>query len=188
MTHHATIRPHTSTGRRRVPALIALGAAAGLALAACSGNASEADDTSTVSSSTLSSSSSISSPTTSSTEATADPISAPATTSTTAAPATTPSPELPANVVGTGGPCHILGEVAQAEDGSALFCTNDPTMGPIWLPAGAAEGSDGAEAVGQAQPGGPCAQEGLSVDGPGDTILTCTLVGGGQTPGGLFWQ
>lgn len=183
MNHTATNRPHTTTGRRRVPAVLALAMTAGLALSACSADpADDAPTSPTESTTTTTSSSSSSSPTTSTSEATADPISAPATTATPAA-APAPTPELPANVVDTGGPCHTVGEVAQAEDGSALFCTDDPTIGPIWQPAGGADAG-----TGQARPGGPCSQEGIAVAGPEDTILTCTLVGGGDTPGGLYWQ
>lgn len=183
MTHHATNRPHTTTGRRRVPALFALAAAAGLGLAACSADPPGGPDVTSAESSTNSSSSTSS--TTSTTETTVDSISEPAAASTTfaPAPAAAPAPELPANVVGTGGPCHTIGEVAQAEDGSALFCTNDPNAGPLWLPEGGPDAG-----AGQAQRGGPCAQEGISVAGPADSILTCTLVGGGETPGGLLWQ
>lgn len=183
MNHTATNRPHTTTGRRRVPAVLALAMTAGLALSACSADpADDAPTSPTESTTTTTSSSSSSSPTTSTSDATADPISAPATTATPAA-APAPTPELPANVVDTGGPCHTVGEVAQSEDGSALFCTNDPVVGPIWQLAG---GEDAG--AGQATPGGPCAQEGLAVAGPEGAVLTCTLVGGGDTPGGLAWQ
>lgn len=180
MNRTATNRPHTTTGRRRVPAVIALAMAAGLALSACSADPADDSGTSPTVASSSSSSSSTSSPTPTS-EATLDPISAPAATPSPRAPA--PAPALPANVVGTGGPCHMVGEVAQAEDGSPLFCTDDPTAGPLWLPAGGADAGPG-----QARPGGPCSQQGLAVAGPGDTVLTCTLVGGGDTPGGLYWQ
>lgn len=180
MNHTATPHPHTTTGRRRVPAVIALAMTAGLALSACSADPADDPATSPAGVSSSSSSSSTSSPT-STPRVTADPVSAPATS--TSVPAPAPAPALPANVVGTGGPCHVVGEVAQAEDGSPLFCTDDPTAGPLWLPAGGADAG-----TGQARPGGPCSQQGIAVAGPGDTVLTCTLVGGGDNPGGLYWQ
>ena len=183
MNRTATNRPHTTPGRRRVPAVLALAMTAGLALSACSADPADDPAPSTTGSTTTSSSTpSSSSPTPPTPGATADPISAP---STTPAPAQAPdpAPELPANVVDTGGPCHTVGEVAQAEDGSALFCTDDPTVGPIWQPAGGADAGPG-----QASPGGPCSQEGIAVAGPDGIVLTCTLVGGGDTPGGLYWQ
>lgn len=182
MNHTATNHQHITTGRRRVPAAFALALAAGLALSACS--ADPADDSGNTPTEQASSSSSSTSANTSTPEATGDPVSAPAITSSTPAPAPAPTaPTLPANVVGTGGPCHMVGEVAQAEDGSALFCTDDPSAGPIWLPRGGADAG-----TGQANPGGPCSQEGLAVAGPEDTVLTCTLIGGGETPGSLYWQ
>ena len=181
MNTSVTHRRNSTTGRGRAPALLALAATAGLAMSACSADPVEAPAASPLVSS--SSSSSTSSPSSSPTP-TAEPVPAEVITSASApAPASAPSPQLPANVVGTGGPCHVVGEVAQAEDGSALFCTNDPVVGPIWQPAGGADSG-----AGQATPGGPCAQEGLAVAGPEDTLLTCTLVGGGDTPGGLAWQ
>lgn len=187
-THH---RPTTTTGRRRVPAVIALAMAAGVALSACSADPDGEPVAPPATTSSTSSSSTPSSPTP--TRDTAEPVSAPATTAAPATPA--PAPQLPANVVGAGGPCQMLGEVAQAEDGSALFCTEDPRgAGPLWLPrAGsvpdAGEGGGGlAEAVGQPRPGGPCAQEGLAVTGLDGTVLTCRLTGGADTPGGLYWQ
>ena len=179
MNRTATTHPHTTTGRRRVPAVIALALAAGLALSACSADPVDDPGTSPTKATSSSSSSTSTSPSTS--EPTAAPVSAPAATPSPPSPA--PAPALPANVVGTGGPCHMVGEVAQAEDGSPLFCTDDPVAGPLWQPTGGADAGPG-----QARPGGPCSQQGLAVAGPGDTVLTCTLVGGGDTPGGLYWQ
>ena len=179
MNTTTTTRPQSTTGRRRARALFAIAAAAGLAVAACSADPVEDPAPTTTLAATSSSSSSITSATTTSVE----PVTAAATTTSTPAPAPAPLVELPANVVGTGGPCHIVGEVAQADDGSALFCTEDPTAGPLWLPAGGADAG-----IGQAQPGGPCSQQGIAVAGPADSILTCTLVGGGDSPGGLYWQ
>lgn len=179
MNTTATPRPQSTTGRRRVPAVFAIAAAAGLALAACSADPVEEQ----APSSTVAATSSSSSSTTSATSTTVEPITAVATTTAAPAPAPAPQVELPANVVGAGGPCHMVGEVAQAEDGSPLFCTEDPTAGPLWQLAGGADAG-----IGQAQPGGPCSQEGIAVAGPADSILTCTLVGGGDTPGGLYWQ
>ena len=102
-----------------------------------------------------------------------------------AAPAPAPA-ELPAVVVGTGGPCHTLGDVAQAEDGSPLFCIDDPGgAGPLWLPFPG--GDDGGEGAGPLL-GTPCVNEGVSVTAPDGTVLTCRLTGGGGVPGGLFWQ
>ncbi|MGN7226236.1 hypothetical protein ACTHQW_07840 [Dietzia maris] len=186
----ATNHPHTTPGRRRVPAVIALAMAAGVALSACSTDTADDSATSpTTRPDTSSSSSSTPAPTTTAPD-TAEPVSAPP------APAppvsAAPEPRLPANVVGTGGPCQMLGEVAQAEDGSALFCTEDPGgAGPLWLPQGGVGGTDGAaiaDATGQARPGGPCAQEGLAVTSADGAVLTCRLTGGGDVPGGLYWQ
>jgi hypothetical protein len=190
MNRTATNRPHTTTGRCRVPAAIALAMAAGVALAACS--ADSADDTATSPTTrpaTSSSSSSTPVPTTTAPD-TAQPVSAPPAPPAPAPPVTAAdAPRLPANVVGTGGPCQMLGEVAQAEDGSALFCTEDPGgAGPLWLPQGGARGAAVADATGQARPGGPCAQEGLAVAAADGAVLTCRLTGGGDVPGGLYWQ
>ena len=188
MQHTATYRPHPTTGRRRVPAVIAMAMAAGVVLGACSAAAEpEATPTPTTRSVTSSSSSSIPSPT--SPEITEQVSVLPPAPATPAPVTPQPTPQLPANVVGTGGPCHMLGEVAQAEDGSALFCTEDPGgAGPLWLAP--ARGGDGAAdaGIGQAQPGGPCMQEGLAVAGPGGTVLTCSLTGGGDVPGGFYWK
>ena len=194
MNPTATNHRPTTSGRRRVPAVIALATAAGVALSACS---ADPDGEPAAPPATASSTSSSSTPSTPSsatpTSATAEPVSATATTAAPAAPA--PPPQLPANVVGAGGPCQMLGEVAQAENGSALFCTEDPRgAGPLWLPrAGSApepvEGVGGlASAVGQPRPGGPCAQEGLAVTADNGTVLTCRLTGGADVPGGLYWQ
>ncbi|HJC61213.1 MAG TPA: hypothetical protein H9755_12940 [Candidatus Dietzia intestinigallinarum] len=182
MNRTATNRPHTTPGRRRVPAVLALAMTAGLALSACSADPADDPAPSTTGSTTTSSSSSPS-PTSSAAASPTDSVSEPAALPPAPASAPAPAPELPANVVDTGGPCHTVGEVAQAEDGSALFCTDDPTVGPIWQPAGGADAGPG-----QASPGGPCSQEGIAVAGPDGTVLTCTLVGGGDTPGGLYWQ
>ena len=191
MNPTATNHRPTTSGRRRVPAVIALAMAAGVALSACS---ADPDGEPAAPPATASSTSSSSTPSSATpTRDTAEPVSATATAAAPAAPA--PPPQLPANVVGAGGPCQMLGEVAQAEDGSALFCTEDPRgAGPLWLPrAGsvpeAGEGGGGlAEAVGQPRPGGPCAQEGLAVTGADGTVLTCRLTGGADVPGGLYWQ
>ena len=191
MNHPATSPPHTITGRRRVPAVIALAMAAGVALSACS--ADTADDSATTPTTrpdtSSSSSSSTPAPTTTAPD-TAQPVSVPPAPAPPVAPA--PAPRLPANVVGTGGPCQMLGEVAQAEDGSALFCTEDPGgAGPLWLPQGGTGGTGGAavaDATGQARPGGPCAQEGLAVTSADGDVLTCRLTGCGDVPGGLYWQ
>lgn len=182
MNRTATNRPHTTPGRRRVPAVLALAMTAGLALSACSADPADDPAPSTTGSTTTSSSSSPS-PTSSAAASPTDSVSEPAALPPAPASAPAPAPELPANVVDTGGPCHTVGEVAQAEDGSALFCTDDPTVGPIWQPAGGADAGPG-----QASPGGPCSQEGIAVAGPDGTVLTCTLIGGGDTPGGLYWQ
>lgn len=187
MNATATNRPQPTTGRRRVPAVIALAMAAGVALGACSaGPADDLTTSPTTRSSTSSSSTSTPAPTTPVPD-TAQAVSAPPA----PAPSVTaaPAPRLPANVVGTGGPCQRLGEVAQAEDGSALFCTEDPGgAGPLWLPPPGADGDPVADATGQARPGGPCTQEGLSVTGPDGAVLTCRLTGGTDAPGGLYWQ
>ncbi|WP_314036587.1 hypothetical protein [Dietzia sp. CH92] len=189
-TTATTHRPHTPTGRRRVPAALALAMAAGVALSACSADPDD-EPTTPPAPVTSTSSSSTPSPTTPPAD-TVTPASAPTTSAVPAPPA--PAPQLPANVVGSGGPCQMLGEVAQGEDGSALFCTEDPRgAGPLWLPlAGSApdpgEGGGLADATGQPRPGGPCTQEGLAVTGLGGTVLTCRLTGGGDVPGGLYWQ
>lgn len=188
MQNTATHRPHSTTGRRRVPAVIAMAMAAGVVLGACSADPETEPAQAPATKSATSSSSSVPSPTT---PEVAEQVSVPPAPAPPAPVAPQPTPQLPANVVGTGGPCHMLGEVAQAEDGSALFCTEDPGgAGPLWLaPApggdGAAENNAG---IGQAYPGGPCMQEGLAVAGPGGTVLTCSLTGGGDVPGGLYWK
>ncbi|MVZ91891.1 hypothetical protein GQF49_15690 [Microbacter sp. ANSKLAB05] len=186
----ATNHPHTTPGRRRVPAVIALAMAVGVALSACSADTADDSATSpTTRPDTSSSSSSTPAPTTTAPD-TAQPVSVPPAPAPPVSPA--PAPRLPANVVGTGGPCQMLGEVAQAEDGSALFCTEDPGgAGPLWLPQGGTGGTGGAavaDATGQARPGGPCAQEGLAVTSADGDVLTCRLTGGGDVPGGLYWQ
>ena len=180
MTHTATHHRTSPVGRRRVPAVIALAMAAGVVLAACSADPAD-DSATTTSSSTTTTSSSRTSP--SPTPSSEEPTSAPPTSAAPAAPAPPATPALPANVVSTGGPCQMVGEVAQAEDGSPLFCTDDPTAGPLWLPEGGPDAG-----IGQARPGGPCSQEGIAVPGPEGTILTCALTGGGDVPGGLYWK
>ena len=187
----ATNHPHTTPGRRRVPAVIALAMAAGVALSACSADTAGDSATSPTTRPDTSSSSSSSTPAPTTTAPdTAQPVSVPPAPAPPVSPA--PAPRLPANVVGTGGPCQMLGEVAQAEDGSALFCTEDPGgAGPLWLPQGGTGGTGGAavaDATGQARPGGPCAQEGLAVTSADGDVLTCRLTGGGDVPGGLYWQ
>ena len=150
MNPTATTRPQTRTGRRRASVALAVAAAAGLALSACS--ADPADDSAGAPAEqavTSSSSSTLTSPpATPASEPTAAPAPAVAAVPSPAA-ASASAPQLPANVVGTGGPCHTVGEVAQSEDGAALFCTNDPVVGPIWQLAG---GEDAG--AGQATPGG----------------------------------
>lgn len=168
----------------RVPGVAALAVASGLVLAACSGGEEPAATPSAVSSSATSSSS---------TSATSTPpapiddpapaVTAPAAVSATHAPAPSAN-QLPALVVDTGGPCHTIGEVAQAMDGSPLFCLNDPMAGPLWLPQPEA----GPDATGPVLRDQPCAQENLAVTAPDGTTLTCSLTGDGTTPGGLFWQ
>lgn len=163
----------------------------GGALTACGAGDDPAEPVPVTGSATSSSSSPSPSP-----EAAAEPTAAPAavTSEEEAVPApAAPAPaELPAVVVGTGGPCHTLGDVAQAEDGSPLFCTDDPGgAGPLWLPfPGGGPGGDGGPGGegGGALLGTPCVQEGVSVTAPDGTVLTCRLTGGGDVPGGLFWQ
>ncbi|MDX2358425.1 hypothetical protein [Dietzia sp. PP-33] len=186
MTHTATDHPLSRTGRRRVPAVIALAMAAGVALAGCSAAGENEPAPSPTTQATTSSSSSTPTTTSPTVEA-ADPVSATAAAPT--APATSAASaasQLPANVVGTGGPCHRLGELAQADDGSPLFCTEDPGgAGPLWLPQPQGTGPDG---TGPALQGQPCMQEGVAVTAPEGTVLTCRLTGGAGVPGGLFWQ
>ncbi|AWH96956.1 hypothetical protein [Dietzia psychralcaliphila] len=185
MTHTATDRPPSPTERRRVPAAIALAMAAGVALAGCSGDGETAPPTSPTTQATTSSSSSTP-PSTSPATGTADPVSAPTASAAPAAPAPPMSTQLPANVVSAGGPCHLIGELAQADDGSPLFCLEDPGgAGPLWLPQPEGSGPDG---TGPALLGRPCMQEGIAVTAPEGTVLTCRLTGGGDVPGGLFWQ
>ena len=191
MNPTATNHRPTTSGRRRVPAVIALATAAGVALSACSADTAGDSATSPTTRPDTSSSSSSSTPAPTTTAPdTAQPVSVPPAPAPPVSPA--PAPRLPANVVGTGGPCQMLGEVAQAEDGSALFCTEDPGgAGPLWLPQGGTGGTGGAavaDATGQARPGGPCAQEGLAVTSADGDVLTCRLTGGGDVPGGLYWQ
>ena len=157
---------------------------AGLALAACSADP-ETEPAPPPATQTTTSSSSTPEP------EPADPgTMAPASVPTSTAPpslAPPPAVRLPANVIATGGPCQTLGEVAQAEDGSPLFCIEDPGgAGPLWLPPSADTDPDAT--VGAALPGRPCTQEGVAVPGPDGTVLTCSLTGGGDTPGGLYWQ
>lgn len=199
MKHTATYRPQFTTGRRRVPAVIALAMAAGVVLGACSADPETEPAPAPATQAATSSSSSIPSPTTSETpEPVPASFASPAPPPAPVVPA--PSPDLPAHVVGTGGPCQMLGQVAQAEDGSALFCTEDPGgAGPLWLPAptgdtqpgipGGATGNDAtSNGIGQAYAGGPCMQEGLAVSGPDGGVLTCSLTGGGDVPGALYWK
>ena len=101
----ATNHPHTTPGRRRVPAVIALAMAAGVALSACSADSATSPTTRP---DTSSSSSSTPAPTTTAPD-TAQPVSVPPAPAPPVSPA--PAPRLPANVVGTGGPCQMLGEV-----------------------------------------------------------------------------
>lgn len=184
MTHTATNRQLSPTGRRRVPAVIALAMAAGVALAACSGAEETAAPTSPTTQATTSSSSTPPSP--SPVAETADPVSAPTASAAPAAPAPPASTQLPANVVGAGGPCHLVGELAQAGDGSPLFCLEDPGgAGPLWLPQPEGSGPDG---TGPALLGTPCMQQDIAVTAPDGTVLTCRLTGGGAVPGGLYWQ
>lgn len=207
MKHTATHRPQYTPGRRRVPAVIALAMAAGVVLGACSADTETEPAPAPDTQAATSSSSSIPSPT-----PTQNPEPVPASFASPVPPPApvvpSPAPDLPAHVVGTGGPCQMLGQVAQADDGSALFCTEDPGgAGPLWLPpAPAGDGTahgDGAQpgipggatgndatgnGIGQAYAGGPCMQEGLSVAGPEGAVLTCSLTGGGDVPGALYWQ
>lgn len=196
MIHTTTIPPAASpggpqvraarraAGPRRAPAVVALAMAAGVALSGCSGGGETGSTTSPTTQVTTSSSSTpVSTPPATETAAA---ISAPTSPAASVAPvAPAPPAPLPANVVGTGGPCQLLGEVAQADDGSPLFCTEDPGgAGPLWLPQPGA-GPDG---TGPALLGRPCMQEGVAVTTPDGAVLTCRLTGGGDVPGGLYWQ
>lgn len=184
MTPTATDHPLSPTGRRRVPAVVALAMAAGVALAGCSAADETAAPTPPTTQATTSSSSTPPSP--SSVAETADPVSAPTASAAPAAPAPPASTQLPANVVGAGGPCHMVGELAQAGDGSPLFCLEDPGgAGPLWLPQPEGSGPDG---TGPALLGTPCMQQDIAVTAPDGTVLTCRLTGGGDVPGGLYWQ
>ncbi|PAY21899.1 hypothetical protein CEY15_16365 [Dietzia natronolimnaea] len=184
MTPTATDRPFSTTGRRRVPAALALATAAGVALTGCSGTEEVAAPASPTSQVTTSSSSAPPSP--SPVAETVDPVPAATVPAAPAAPVSPGSTQLPANVVGAGGPCHLVGELAQAEDGSPLFCLEDPGgAGPLWLPQPEGTGPDG---TGPALLDRPCMQEGLAVTTPEGTVLTCRLTGGGDVPGGLYWQ
>lgn len=184
MTHTATDRLPSPTGRRRVPAVIALAMTAGVVLAACSGTEETAIPTSPTTQGTTSSSST--SPSPSPVAETADPVSAPTASAAPAAAAPPASTQLPANVVGAGGPCHLIGELAQAEDGSPLFCLEDPGgAGPLWLPQPEGSGPDGSA---PALLGQPCMQQDIAITSPDGTVLTCRLTGGGDVPGGLYWQ
>lgn len=173
---------------RRVPSAVA--ATAGLAilgsaLAACGGADEPAPAPAPAASSATTSSSTSAPSATVESEATTDAAvatSVPSTSATAAAVAPATS-ELPAVVVTPRGPCHRIGDLAQAPDGSPLFCVDDPAgAGPLWLPAPAGGGAGGGLL------GRPCIQEGVSVTGPDGTVLTCRLTGGGDVPGGLFWQ
>lgn len=176
--------PASPTGGLRIPAVLALATAAGVALAGCSGGGETEPATSPTSQTTSSSSSTPTSP--SPEPSTADPVSAPAEAPAPAPRAAPVSTALPANVVGTGGPCHMLGELAQAQDGSPLFCTEDPGgAGPLWLPQPGGAGPDGTS---PALLGRPCMQQDISVTAPDGTVLTCRLTGGVDVPGGLYWQ
>ncbi|MDV8000003.1 hypothetical protein [Rhodococcus sp. IEGM 1408] len=181
-----TATDHISTrdvaAGRRGSAVIALAMAAGVALAGCSGGGEPEPATSPTTQVTTSSSSTPTS-TPPATETVAA-ISVPTSTAAPAAPAPPPAP-LPANVVGTGGPCQLVGDLAQADDGSPLFCLEDPGgAGPLWLPQPGA-GPDG---TGPGVLGRPCMQEGVGVTTPDGAVLTCRLTGGGDVPGGLYWQ
>lgn len=185
MTPTATDRPLSTTGRRRVPAALAFAMAAGVALAGCSGTEEEIAAPATPTTQVTTSSSSTP-PSPSPAAETADPVPAATVTAAAAAPVSPGSTQLPANVVSAGGPCHLVGELAQAEDGSPLFCQEDPGgAGPLWLPQPEGTGPDG---TGPAMLGRPCMQEGLAVTAPEGTVLTCRLTGGGDVPGGLYWQ
>src|SRR5699024_1989981 len=95
-----------------------------------------------------------------------------------------PSTRLPALVVDAGGPCHTIGDVAQAVDGSPLFCLNDPQAGPLWLPQPETAPGD----AGPALLGTPCSAEGLTVTAPEGATLTCGPGGDDTVPGGLVWH
>ena len=172
--------------RRRVPAVLAFALTAGIALTGCSGTGETGPAAPPTTQVTTSSSSTSASTRPASETATA--AGAPTSTVTPAAPvapAAPPPAPLPANVVGTGGPCHLLGELAQADDGSPLLCREDPGgAGPLWLPQPAA-GPDGA---GPTLLGLPCMQEGVAVTLSGGEVFTCRLTGGGDVPGGLYWN
>lgn len=174
-----------SRARRRVPAVTALAVAAGIALSGCAADEQSVPPEASTQAATTSSSSSSTTktpaPVAPTTEAATDPVAV-----TSAAP--TPLPEVPAElpavVVDAGGPCHRIGDLAQAMDGSPLFCLNDPQAGPLWLPQPTA-------APGQQEPalvGQPCIQQDASVTAPDGTLLSCRLSGDGSTPGGLFWR
>ncbi len=182
MNHTATHHPSSTTGRRRVPAVIAIAVAAGVALAGCSADGgTDATPTPTTAVTTSSSSTPTSLP-----EVTESTTPVPVATTPSSTVSAAPSTQLPANVVATGAPCHMIGELAQGQDGSPLFCLEDPGgAGPLWLPQPAGTGPDG---TGPALLGQPCMQEDAAVTAADGTLLTCRLTGGGDVPGGLFWQ
>lgn len=186
MTPTATdliITPDVAAGRRAT-AVIALAMAAGVALSGCSGGGESESAPSPTTQVTTSSSTPTSAVPTTELAETADPISAPTSTAAPAVPAPAPAP-LPANVVGTGGPCQLIGDLAQADDGSPLFCAEDPGgAGPLWLP----QPGVGPDGTGPGLLGRPCMQEGVGVTTPEGAVLTCRLTGGGDVPGGLYWQ
>jgi hypothetical protein len=180
-------RPLTAAASRgaRPAALVAAAGLAAAVLAGCSGGDEPATAPAPESSTTASSSTTVPSPTVEpETEPTTNAaVVTSASTAATAAAVAPATSALPAVVVAPRGPCHRIGDLAQSPDGSPLFCIEDPDAGPLWLPAPPAGGAPGGGLL-----GGPCIQEGVSVPGPGGGMLTCRLVGGGDTPGGLFWQ
>lgn len=186
MHHTATHRPTSGQGSRRLPAVAAIATAAGIALAGCTGGGGTEQQASPAPQTAASSSSPSVTPTPDPAEDTAPAApaahleSSPVST----APAAATSTRLPALVVDGGGPCHRIGEVAQAMDGSPLFCLDDPGgAGPLWLP----QPESAPDATGPALLDRPCMQEGLVVTAPDGRPLTCDLTGDGTTPGGLFW-
>lgn len=191
MTITTTNRPASRGSRGRIPAVAAFAVAAGIALAGCAADDETASPPPPSTQVSTSSSSSSSSTTSSVTEApapaepTADPVTDPVAV---ASPAAEPLPEapatLPAVVVDIGGPCHMLGDLAQGMDGEPLFCLNDPGgAGPLWLPPPTAAPGEAPAMADQ-----PCVQQDASVTAPDGTTLTCRLSGDGSTPGGLFWR
>lgn len=194
-----TSRTTSRRGARRLPAAAAFALAAGIGLAGCAqGQDPEPEETPaaaapTSSSSTESPPSSASSSSSSTTPAPepapprppvepVDPQTDPATAP--AGGAAPTSTRLPALVVDAGGPCHTIGDVAQAVDGSPLFCLNDPQAGPLWLPQPETAPGD----AGPALLGTPCSAEGLTVTAPEGATLTCGPGGDATVPGGLVWH